>query len=191
MQDIVNIDREGFAAVAERMDSPNQDARPNGAKFDLLVAHGISLPPGVFGGGDIQRLFRNQLDCGAHPFYDKLRGLKVSAHFLIRRDGALLQFVSCVRRAWHAGDSEWRGRPKCNDFSVGAELEGADNIPYADAQYRAFAALARGLAKWRGANFVPVAGHSHIAPGRKSDPGPAFDWGRVFRELGNDYDGRF
>ena len=188
--DVVRVNPDGFSPDAARMDSPNQDARPRGAKAELLVAHGISLPPGRFGGGDIARLFCNQLDCASNPAYENLRGLKVSAHFLIARDGRLTQFVSCARRAWHAGDSEWRGRPNCNDFSVGAELEGADHIAYAAPQYDAFVALARGLAEWRGASFIPVAGHSHIAPQRKTDPGPAFDWGRVFRDLGGEYDGR-
>lgn len=184
------IDRDGFAVDAARTDSPNQDARPSGAQTELLVAHGISLPPGVFGGGDVARLFCNQLDCDSHLAYDELRGLKVSAHFLILRDGSLLQFVSCLRRAWHAGESTWRGRTRCNDFSVGAELEGADDIPYEGAQYDALAALARGLAQWRGADFIPIAGHADIAPGRKTDPGPAFDWRRLFAALGGDYDGR-
>lgn len=184
------IDSNGFAVGAARMDSPNQDARPSGAKAELLVTHGISLPPGVFGGDDVARLFCNRLDCDSHPFYDGLRGLKVSAHFLIARDGSLTQFVSCLRRAWHAGDSTWRGRNRCNDFSVGAELEGADDIPYADAQYEALAALARGLAQWREVEFIPVVGHADIAPGRKTDPGPAFDWRRLFAALGGGYDGR-
>ena len=187
---VVDINEDGFCPEAARVDSPNQDARPSGSEVELLVAHGISLPPGRFGGDDAVKLFCNGLDCGAHPFYEKLRGLKVSAHFFIRRDGAMIQFVSCARRAWHAGESQWRGRANCNDFSVGAELEGADDVPYADAQYAAFVALARGVAKWRGGEFVPVAGHSDIAPGRKTDPGPAFDWGRVLAELGAGYDGR-
>ena len=131
MQKAIRIDDGGFAPDALRMDSPNQDARPDGAKAELLVAHGISLPPGVFGGGDVAALFCNRLDCDSHPAYESLRGLKVSAHFLISRDGRLTQFVSCARRAWHAGESEWRGRAGCNDFSVGAELEGADDVPYA------------------------------------------------------------
>ena len=190
MQKAIRIDHDGFAPEALRMDSPNQDARPDGAKPELLVAHGISLPPGVFGGGDVAALFCNKLDCGAHPAYESLRGLKVSAHFLISRDGKLTQFVSCARRAWHAGQSEWRGRAGCNDFSVGAELEGADDVPYADPQYDAFVALARGLARWSEAGRVEIAGHADIAPGRKSDPGPAFDWKRVFDALGSGYDGR-
>ena len=186
----VRIGGDGFAPAAARIDSPNQDARPPGANPELLVAHGISLPPGRFGGGDIAKLFCNRLDCDSNPAYEKLRGLRVSAHFLILRDGKLLQFVSCARRAWHAGDSAWRGRANCNDFSVGAELEGADDVCYSASQYETFTALARGLARWRGADFIAVAGHLHIAPHRKTDPGPAFDWVRVFRELGNEYDGR-
>ena len=189
MQNTVRIDPAGFASAALQMHSPNQDARPDGARAELLVAHGISLPPGVFGGDDIAALFCNKLDCDSHPAYAELRGLKVSAHFLIARDGKLTQFVSCARRAWHAGESEWRGRAKCNDFSVGAELEGADDIPYADLQYDSFVALARGLAAWSGGKIF-AAGHSDIAPGRKSDPGPAFDWARVFNALGRDCDGR-
>ena len=187
---VFEIDGEGFASAAARVDSPNQDARPEGARAELIVAHGISLPPGVFGGEDIAKLFCNRLDCDAHPAYDGLRGLRVSAHFLIARCGGVTQFVSCARRAWHAGDSEWRGRAGCNDFSVGAELEGADDVPYADAQYDSLTALARGVAEWGGVASVPIAGHSDIAPGRKSDPGPAFDWARLFRLLGKEYDGR-
>ena len=174
------IDAGGLASGAHFIPSPNCDDRPAGERVRLIVIHNISLPPGEFGGGDIVRFFCNTLDCGAHPFYDRLRDLRVSAHFLILRSGEILQFVPCTRRAWHAGASAWRGRSCCNDFSVGVELEGADAVPYADAQYTALAALAAAL--WRAYPVEEVVGHADIAPGRKTDPGAAFDW-RRFRAL--------
>ncbi len=146
----------------------------------LIVIHNISLPPGEFGGDDVIRLFCNTLDCAAHPYYDGLRGLRVSAHFLVRRSGELLQFVPCTRRAWHAGASSWGGNDRCNDFSVGIELEGSDEIPYTDPQYAALAALTAALS--RAYPVEDVVGHADIAPGRKTDPGAAFDWPR-FRSL--------
>ncbi|HEX6829126.1 MAG TPA: 1,6-anhydro-N-acetylmuramyl-L-alanine amidase AmpD [Burkholderiales bacterium] len=157
--------------------SPNCDERPAGAVIELLVIHSISLPPGEFGGPHIVRLFTNTLDCGAHPYFAGLRGLRVSAHFLVRRRGGIIQFVPCGKRAWHAGVSSWRGRPRCNDYSVGIELEGADDRPFTASQYRALERLVRALAA-----AYPVAaavGHSDIAPGRKTDPGPLFDWSRI------------
>lgn len=185
---MLSVDNGGWASSATRLPSPNFSPRPAGAAVELAVVHGISLPPGEFGGGDIARLFQNDLDCGAHDSYAGLAGLRVSAHFLILRGGELLQFVSCADAAWHAGESSWRGRAQCNDFSVGVELEGADDVPYAPQQYDALAQLLRALR----ARYpeLTVAGHAHIAPGRKTDPGPAFDWQRLFAALGDDYDGR-
>lgn len=170
------IDEAGRASEAQWLASPNFDARPQGAEICLLVIHGISLPPGEFGGDGIVGLFTNSLDHSAHPYYDSLRDLRVSSHFLVGRDGALRQFVSCLDRAWHAGVSCWNGRERCNDFSIGIELEGADDLAYADAQYRVLAQLTRALrARYP---IAGIAGHSEIAPGRKTDPGPAFDWPR-------------
>lgn len=148
--------------------------------IDLVVIHNISLPPGQFGGDAVIDLFLNRLDCDAHPYYDGLRGLRVSAHFFIRRDGTLIQFVPCDLRAWHAGKSAWRGRERCNDFSIGIELEGADHEPFQDIQYRSLDAL---LADLRTRYTIGgLAGHSEIAPGRKTDPGPLFDWHRIGRK---------
>jgi len=160
--------------------SPNFDERPAGEPVDLLVIHAISLPPGKFGGTGIEELFTNRLDPTAHPYYQTLAGVRVSAHFLIRRDGELIQFVSCHERAWHAGVSIWQGRQRCNDFSIGVELEGTDDLPFADAQYMVLSSLSRDLA--RRFPITGYVGHSDIAPGRKTDPGPHFDWHR-FRAL--------
>lgn len=145
--------------------------------MSLLVLHSISLPPGEYGGDAIERLFTNRLDWSAHPYYETIRGMQVSAHFLVRRDGSLLQFVSCDRRAWHAGRSSWRGREDCNDFSIGVELEGLEGELFESAQYGAVTALAAGLA--RRYPIEAVAGHEHVAPGRKGDPGAGFDWARL------------
>ena len=163
----------GWLDLARRCPSPNFNAR-SGAAVDLIVVHSISLPPGEYGGDAIERLFTNRLDHGAHAYFETIRGLVVSAHFLIRRNGALLQFVSTAERAWHAGRSFWCGREDCNDFSIGIELEGLEGERFEAAQYEALAALMQGLAQRypvRG-----VAGHEHVAPGRKNDPGAAFDW---------------
>jgi AmpD protein len=141
------------------------------------VVHGISLPPGRFGSSSIEALFTNRLDPAAHPYFATIAHLRVSAHFLIRRDGELLQFVPCAMRAWHAGASNWCGRERCNDFSIGIELEGADDVRYTGAQYRMLIRLARALAKRY--PIVGLTGHSDIAPGRKTDPGPTFDWNAV------------
>jgi N-acetyl-anhydromuramoyl-L-alanine amidase len=175
------IDADGRANVAAQIASPNSDARPHDTPISLVVVHGISVPPGEFGGDGIERLFTNRLDPEAHPYHATIASLRVSAHFVVRRDGWLLQFVPCNRRAWHAGDSMWRGRPRCNDFSIGIELEGADAVPYTAPQYRRLGQLLRALA--RRYPIADVAGHSDIAPGRKTDPGPAFDWSRVRREV--------
>ncbi len=142
----------------------------------LVVVHGISLPPGTFGGPGVRDLFLNRLDPRAHPYYASIAGLRVSAHFLVRRDGGIVQFVECDERAWHAGRSSWRGRSRCNDFSIGIELEGTDDRRYTHAQYDALAALVSAIA--RRYPIAGVAGHADIAPGRKSDPGHAFDWPR-------------
>lgn len=164
--------------------SPNHDARPAGTDISLLVVHNISLPPGEFGGPWIDQLFTNSLDINAHPWFrNNLSGVKVSAHALIRRDGYLIQYVSFDQRAWHAGASCFDGRERCNDFSIGIELEGVDDQPYEDAQYQRLAELTAALiAAYPGIRPQQIAGHSDIAPGRKTDPGPAFDWG-CFREL--------
>jgi AmpD protein len=173
--------REGWLAGVRRVRSPNADARPEGTEVTLVVVHGISLPPGHFGGDAIERLFTNHLDPRAHPYFASLRDLRVSAHFLIRRDGALTQFVSCADRAWHAGASRWKGRERCNDYSIGIELEGTDERPYTAKQYARLAALVRRLRRsWP---VRDIAGHSDVAPGRKTDPGPSFDWTRLNRLL--------
>lgn len=170
-----------WLARARRVDSPNFDARPAGQTIDLLVVHHISLPPGVFRGDAVERLFTNALETGAHPFFEGLAGLRVSAHFFVRRDGELVQFVDCDARAWHAGQSVFQGRQRCNDFSIGVELEGDGESCFTAAQYRRLARLTRALRaryplRW-------VAGHCDVAPGRKSDPGPLFDWSRYVASL--------
>jgi AmpD protein len=170
------IGADGRANIARWMASPNFDQRPDTA-ISLVVVHGISLPPGEFGGDAIERLFTNRLDARAHPSFAGVAELRVSAHFLIRRHGDLLQFVGCNERAWHAGASSWRGRAHCNDFSIGIELEGTDELAYTAAQYAMLGRLAKALA--RRYPVADIAGHSDVAPGRKSDPGPAFDWQRV------------
>jgi AmpD protein len=179
----VEVDPEtGLLVEARQCLSPNRDERPAwaGIGVDLLVVHGISLPPGQFGGDAIDRLFTNTLDAGAHPSFAGLDGLRVSAHALIRRDGAVVQYVPFHERAWHAGVSAWRGRSGCNDFSVGVELEGTDTTPYAAVQYEALATIVGALATAYPA-FDPaeLAGHADVAPERKTDPGPAFEWQRL------------
>lgn len=169
-----DIDADGWCCGAQRMPSPNCDARPAGVAIDLLVIHNISLPPGQFGGQYIADLFGNRLDYQAHPYFEQLRALRVSAHFLIRRDGALMQFVSVDDRAWHAGVSAFAGRERCNDYSVGIELEGTDVEPFTASQYASLAALTVALQDRY--PLTDVTGHEHIAPGRKTDPGPCFDW---------------
>ncbi len=164
----------GWWSGARRCHSPNFGERPTGEAVSLLVVHSISLPPGVYGGGEIEAFFTNRLDGDAHPYFDTLRGVQVSAHFVVRRGGEVVQFVSCDRRAWHAGRSAWQGRENCNDYSVGVELEGLEGTPFEAAQYDALAQLARALA--RRYPIEAVAGHEHVAPGRKHDPGSGFDW---------------
>jgi AmpD protein len=173
------LDEEGILAGAVQVPSPNCDERPADATVRVLVVHNISLPPGQFGGEAIVQLFSNTLDFSAHPYYEGLRDLRVSAHFLVRREGELIQLVPCTKRAWHAGLSSWRGRECCNDFSVGVELEGADDQAYSDSQYSRLAELLVVLR--RRYPILDVVGHADIAPGRKTDPGSAFDWGH-FRE---------
>ena len=175
----LTIDAAGYATTARRVRSPNRDARPSGLPIELVVVHGISLPPGEFGGDGIAQLFTNTLDPHAHPYFESIAKLRVSSHFLIRRDGELVQFVGCNERAWHAGASSWKGRERCNDFSIGIELEGTDELPYAAAQYTMLARLLRALR--HAYPIVDVVGHSDIAPGRKTDPGAAFDWARLAR----------
>lgn len=175
------IGEDGWCSGAQHMPSPNFDPRAPGTQVDLLVIHNISLPPGQFGGQYIADLFTNRLDCDAHPYFDQLRSLRVSAHFLIRRDGEVIQFVSANDRAWHAGASVFCGRERCNDFSIGIELEGTDFEPFETAQYDTLVALTHALKSRY--PLTDVAGHEHIAPGRKTDPGPFFDWGRYRKAL--------
>lgn len=170
----------GLMPQARQLPSSNHDARPAGVEIDLLVIHGISLPPGEFGGPYVDQLFTNCLAHDAHPYFAGLQGLKVSSHLLIRRDGELVQYVPFVRRAWHAGVSRWGGRSACNDFSIGIELEGCDDRPYTEAQYESLiAAVAAIRAAYPAIAPERVVGHCHIAPGRKTDPGPYFDWARL------------
>jgi AmpD protein len=173
--------RDGWWWRAARIESPNHNARSDPNDVPLVVVHSISLPPGKYGGDAIQRLFTNTLDWDAHPYFQSIRGLKVSAHFVIRRSGKLLQFVSCDRRAWHAGASQWRGRDNCNDYSIGIELEGLEGERFAAAQYAQLATLLRALA--RRYRIAAVVGHEHVAPSRKHDPGRGFDWARLARAL--------
>jgi AmpD protein len=166
--------------------SPNHDERPDPADISLLVIHAISLPPGQFGGRWIDDLFLDRLDYGAHPYFEGLRDLKVSAHCCIFRDGSLTQYVSFDRRAWHAGKSQYMQRERCNDFSIGIELEGCDTKPFTQAQYRRLLRVTRDLlAAYRGLASGRIVGHSDIAPGRKTDPGPHFDWAFFRSELGS------
>jgi len=177
MGDAMRITEDGVYQEARWISSGNYDARPPGAHIELIVIHNISLPPGEFGGPGIIELFTNRLDPGAHPYYREIAGRKVSSHFLIRRNGELIQFVLCNKRAWHAGDSRWRGRTRCNDFSIGIELEGSDALPFENNQYTKLCELIRELKmKYR---ITDIVGHSDIASGRKTDPGPCFDWARV------------
>ncbi len=173
----MKLDQPGWLDCARQAPSPNCDERPDGETPSLVVIHNISLPPGEFDSCAVEDFFTNRLDKNAHPYFQEICELKVSAHFFIRRDGEIIQFVPCTMRAWHAGVSQWQGREKCNDFSIGIELEGSDDTPFTDAQY---ARLNELLAAVR--NTYPIqaiTGHSDIAPGRKTDPGPCFDWQRV------------
>ena len=178
------IDDAGWLHSAEVIRSPNFDARPDQAQVKLIVVHGISLPPGEYGGGHIQKFFCNDLDAAAHPYFASICSLTVSAHCLIERDGNVVQFVSFEDRAWHAGESEWCGESVCNDFSVGIELEGCDEEAYDELQYPALANLISALRqRYPGIDSDGIVGHSDIAPMRKTDPGPAFDWVKLNRLL--------
>lgn len=173
----------GLMTGARFLPSPHCDARPEGVTIDLLVIHGISLPPGEFGGPWIERLFLGTLPKDAHPFFAEIAHLKVASHLVIRRDGELLQFVPFQMRAWHAGVSSFQGREACNDFSIGVEIEGADRVPYTAAQYARLAAVTQALMDaYPDITPAHVVGHSDVAPGRKTDPGPAFDWAR-YRDI--------
>jgi AmpD protein len=180
----LSIDAHGVCPEALSRPSPHFDERPEGSRISLVVIHGISLPPGDFGGPHIDDLFLARLDPLGHEDFRDIASMRVSSHFLIRRDGALVQYVPCAMRAWHAGASEWKGRARCNDFSIGIELEGADDVPYAEPQYDTLAGLVRALARRYGP--MDLAGHSDIAPGRKTDPGPYFDWPRLRASVGPD-----
>ncbi len=172
----------GWLRQAIRLPSPNFGPRPAQALIDLIVLHSISLPPGQYGGSQVQALFTNQLDWDAHPYYQQIRGVEVSSHFYIRRDGELWQFVSCEDRAWHAGRSHYRGRDNCNDDSIGIELEGLEGDTFTGAQYQTLAALCQAVCAQY--PIAHLAGHEHVAPGRKQDPGPGFDWHRLRSLLG-------
>lgn len=173
--------QDGWLLSAATSPSENFGPRPAHANIDLLVLHSISLPPGQFGGDAVHRLFTNRLDWDAHPYYKQIEGMRVSSHFFIRRDGALWQFVSCDDRAWHAGQSFYRGRNNCNDDSIGIELEGLEGDAFEDAQYSQLSRLCRAI--FQRYPIAHIAGHQHIAPGRKADPGPGFDWPRLQTSL--------
>jgi N-acetyl-anhydromuramoyl-L-alanine amidase len=171
----------GWLRSARRVDSPNFGQRPDGCRVDLIVLHSISLPPGVYGGPEVEQFFTNRLDHSAHPYFERLRGVEVSTHFFVRRDGSMVQFVDADARAWHAGASCWRGRANCNDHSVGIELEGLEGETFETAQYATLIRLCH-LIRQR-LPIEHIAGHEHIAPGRKLDPGPGFDWNGFQRSL--------
>jgi AmpD protein len=170
----------GLLTGVRYVPSPNCDDRPAGIHPDLIVVHGISLPPGEYGGPWIDRLFTNSLPPALHPYFEVVAGLRVSSHLLVRRDGAVVQYVPCHRRAWHAGVSSWAGRERCNDFSIGIEVEGSDHEPYDSTQYAMLARVISLLCRaYPTLSLDRVVGHSDVAPGRKTDPGPAFDWPRL------------
>lgn len=182
---VLKLDRHGWLQSAPGVSlapSPNFDERPPGDDASLLVLHNISLPPGQFGGPEVVDFFLNRLDYSRHPWLEQIRGMRVSAHFFIRRTGSIVQFVSTYKRAWHAGVSSFEGRERCNDFSLGIELEGTDTLPYTDAQYAALQRLVPALRTRH--PLRAVRGHEHIAPERKTDPGPAFNWKRFGKENG-------
>jgi AmpD protein len=174
----------GLIDPARQVPSCNCDARPDDAQPELILLHGISLPPGEFGGGEIEALFTNCLDWNAHPYFAEIRGLEVSSHLLIRRDGEVLQFVPFEQRAWHAGASSFRGRERCNDYAIGIELEGTDELAYEARQYATLAEVIKALQRaYPALSTREIAAHSDVAPGRKTDPGPAFDWLRLYDAL--------
>lgn len=179
------IDHSGWLLGVKRSPSPNFNARPSGMPIDLLVIHNISLPPGEFQGNDVEAFFTNTLDHAKHPYYQTvIKDMKVSAHCFIRRDGKIIQFVSFLDRAWHAGASKFEGQEGCNDFSIGIELEGTDALPYTEAQYQALAALTQEIMKSYPITLARITGHEHIAPGRKTDPGASFEWKKYRGLLG-------
>lgn len=173
---------DGWYRFSARLASPNYGPRPVGATTDLIVLHAISLPPGQYGGDEVQRLFTNQLDWNRHAYFKSIEGMQVSAHFFIRRQGELQQFVSCDDRAWHAGASHYHGRDNCNDRSIGIELEGVDGDPFEDSQYETLAGLSAAILQRY--PIMGIAGHEHVAPGRKTDPGSGFDWSLLQQALG-------
>ena len=173
---------DGWYQFAGHVASPNFGPRPLGSKPELIVVHAISLPPGRYGGPEVEQLFTNQLDWDQHPYFESIRGMTVSSHFYIRRQGELVQFVSADDRAWHAGVSSFRGRSNCNDYAIGVELEGAEDGPFEDAQYETLTVLCAAVVQQY--CVTDLAGHEHVAPGRKTDPGPGFDWRRLQRSLG-------
>jgi AmpD protein len=182
--EVIIDETSGWLRGVAHVPSPNCDPRPDGSDVSLIVVHGISLPPGEFGGPWIDRLFTNCLPVDAHDYFAEISHLRVSAHALIRRDGELRQYVPFTARAWHAGESIWCGREVCNDFSIGIELEGVDDVPYTDAQYERLIALVVALRRtYASLQDAAIVGHEHIAPGRKTDPGPAFDWNRLSSAL--------
>lgn len=185
-QTITTLRETGRLPEARWCPSPNFGPRPDEASVSLLVVHNISLPPGQFGGPEIEDFFCNRLDHTAHPYFETIAGMQVSAHALIRRDGSVVQFVSLLDRAWHAGRSSFQGEEECNDFSIGIELEGTDDVPYTEDQYRQLAALTHLImAAWPRITPDRMAGHCDIAPGRKTDPGPFFDWSHFRAVLAN------
>ncbi len=178
------IDDTGWLRSVEVIHSPNYDARPGNATIKLIVIHGISLPPAEFGGGYIQQLFCNALEADAHEYFPTICGKRVSAHCLVERDGNIIQFVSFLDRAWHAGESTWRGERACNDYSIGIELEGTDDLSYTERQYCQLGRLVASLkSQYGNIDSNAICGHSDIAPGRKTDPGPAFDWQHLHQLL--------
>ncbi len=178
--------KNGLLSAARYIESPNQDERPEGVEIDLVVLHNISLPPGEFGGDWIELFFTNCLPTDAHPYFQEIEGMEVSSHLLIRRDGSVTQFVPFDRRAWHAGASCHDGRERCNDFSIGIELEGTDDLPFDERQYQVLDEVLNALINaYPGLGAHTLTGHEHIAPGRKTDPGPEFDWHRVRQSLAN------
>ncbi len=180
----MNINTQGWLSGILHKPSPNYNARPTDLDIDLLVIHNISLPPGIFSGSDIIQLFQNTLDTSQHAYYKDLENLKVSSHFLIRRDGEIIQFVSVLDRAWHAGKSIYQGTDNCNDFSIGIELEGTDTLPFEQGQYESLIQLTQVIqARFPKITNNRITGHSTIAPGRKTDPGPYFEWQRYLHAL--------
>lgn len=179
-----NVAEDGWVQEATRCPSAHFNARPSDTDISLLVVHNISLPPGQFGGGHVQSFFSGTLDPSLHPYFDEIKDLRVSAHFLIERCGRLTQFVSCFARAWHAGASRYGGRDQCNDFSIGVELEGTDDTPFTDNQYRVLTDLTHALMhRYPGITPYRITGHEHIAPQRKTDPGRCFDWQRYLASV--------